>query len=60
MYTLKKSSNGMYFFILDGEVEVADQKLSKRDGFGIWHTGEVRVKSLTASRELLMEVPMTM
>ena len=58
-YTLNKKGNGMYFFILDGEVEVEGQKLSKRDGFGIWDTDKVKVKSLTNSRVLLMEVPMT-
>lgn len=57
-YTLRKKGNGMYFFVLDGEIEVAGQKLSKRDGFGIWNTNNVTVKSLTNSRVLLMEVPM--
>lgn len=46
------------FFVLDGEVEVEGQKLSKRDGFGIWNTDKVTVKSITNSRVLLMEVPM--
>lgn len=58
-YDLKKQGNGMYFFVLEGEVEVAGQKLSQRDGFGIWDTDKVDVKSLTDSRILLMEVPMT-
>ncbi len=58
-YNLKKRGNGMYFFVLDGEVEVAGQKLSKRDGFGIWDTDKVDVNSLTDSHVLLMEVPMS-
>lgn len=58
-YTLKKQGNGMYFFVLDGEIEVEGQKLSKRDGFGIWDTDTVNVKTLADSRILLMEVPMT-
>jgi redox-sensitive bicupin YhaK (pirin superfamily) len=57
-YNLKKTGNGMYFFVLDGEIEVEGQPLSKRDGFGIWDTNRVNVKSLTNSRVLLMEVPM--
>lgn len=57
-YTLNKKDNGLYFFVLDGEVEVEGQKLSKRDGFGIWNTNKVTVKSITNSRVLLMEVPM--
>lgn len=58
-YTLNKKGNGMYFFVLEGEIEVEGQKLSSRDGFGIWDTHKVQVKSLTNSRVLLMEVPMT-
>lgn len=58
-YTLNKQGNGMYFFVLEGEIEAEGQKLSKRDGFGIWDTNKVDVKSLTNSRVLLMEVPMT-
>lgn len=58
-YTLNRKGNGMYFFVLDGEIEVEGQKLSARDGFGIWDTDKVNVKTLAESRVLLMEVPMT-
>jgi redox-sensitive bicupin YhaK (pirin superfamily) len=58
-YNLKKDGNGIYFFVLNGEVEIDGQKLSKRDGFGIWNTNQVNFKSLSESRVLLMEVPMT-
>ena len=57
-YKLKKEGNGVYVFVLDGLVEVAGQKLSKRDGFGIWNTNDFDFKSFTNSRVLLMEVPM--
>ncbi len=56
---INKSGNGLYFFVLEGEIEVAGQPLSKRDGFGVWNTDVVNVKSITDSRVLLMEVPMT-
>lgn len=58
-YTLNKQGNGMYFFVLEGEIEVEGQKLSKRDGFGIWDIDQVKVKSFSNSRVLLMEVPMS-
>lgn len=58
-YTLNQKGNGLYFFVLDGEIEVEGQKLFKRDGFGIWDVDTVNVKTLTDSRILLMEVPMT-
>ena len=57
-YTLKSKENGVYAFILEGEVEIESQKLGKRDGFGIWETSEIDVKSVSDSRILLMEVPM--
>ena len=59
-YTLKKEGNGVYAFILEGEVEINGQKLEKRDGFGLWETDSFDFKSLTKSRVLLMEVPMSL
>lgn len=59
-YTLKKAGNGMYFFVLEGEVQIGNQIISKRDGFGVWDTEKINLKSLSDSRVLLMEVPMTM
>lgn len=58
-YKLKKEGNGVYAFILDGEVELNNEKLSKRDGMGIWNTDTLQVKATENARVLLMEVPMT-
>jgi len=57
-YPLKKESNGVYVFVLEGEVEIEGQKLETRDGLGIWDTKEIQVKAHPESRILLMEVPM--
>ena len=59
-YTIKKKGNGVYAFILEGEVEIDGQKLSKRDGMGIWDTESISVNATSNARVLLMEVPMTM
>ncbi len=59
-YTLKKEGNGVYAFILEGDVEINGQKLEKRDGFGLWETDSLNFKSLSDSRVLLMEVPMSL
>lgn len=59
-YKIKKEGNGVYAFILEGEVEIDGQKLSKRDGMGIWDTESINVKATDNARVLLMEVPMTM
>ena len=57
-YELKGEGNGLYTFILEGEIEIEGQKLNKRDGYGIWNTDKVSVKALKNTRVLLMEVPM--
>lgn len=57
-YTFKKEGNGVYLFVLEGEVEVNNEKLQKRDGIGIWNTNSISVKATEDARVLLMEVPM--
>ena len=57
-YKIKKDGNGVYAFVLEGEVEINGQSLSKRDGFGIWETDAFEFKSNSASKVLLMDVPM--
>lgn len=57
-YPIKKEGNGVYAFILEGEVEIEGQKLKRRDGFGIWNVDKIDFKSITDSRVLLMDVPM--
>jgi redox-sensitive bicupin YhaK (pirin superfamily) len=57
-YQLKKEGNGIYAFILKGEVIINNESLKTRDGYGIWNTDEIMVKSVGKSRVLLMEVPM--
>lgn len=59
-YSLKDSTNGVYLFVLDGEVEVNGQKLTQRDGTGLWNIKEMNVKTLAKSELLLMEVPMSL
>lgn len=57
-YQVKKSGNGVYVFVLEGEANIAGQELRRRDGLGIWETGQFDVQATTNTRLLLMEVPM--
>lgn len=59
-YKIKKEGNGVYAFILEGEVEINNEKLSERDGMGIWDTNAINVKATENARVLLMEVPMSL
>ena len=58
-YTLKSKGNGIYLFVLNGDILVNDQSLSTRDGLGVWDTESLSIKSITNSELLIMEVPMT-
>ncbi|MDW3651453.1 MAG: pirin family protein [Bacteroidia bacterium] len=57
-YKLNKSGNGVYAFVLEGEVSIEGQGLNKRDGFGVWNTDKIEVKANSDAKVLLMEVPM--
>lgn len=58
-YNFKIPSNGLYVFVLKGNVEADGQNLDERDGLGIWNTEKIRFKALEESELLLMEIPMT-
>ena len=57
-YQLKASGNGVYAFILSGDVTINGQLLNTRDGFGIWDVNQLSIKSVSDAEFLLMEVPM--
>lgn len=57
-YKIHKPENGVYAFVLEGEVEIDGEKLSKRDGIGISETDTVSIKATSDAEVLLMEVPM--
>ncbi len=57
-YQLKKEGNGVYIFVINGEITVGDQKLNNRDGFGIWDVSEINILADTNAEVLVMEVPM--
>lgn len=57
-YKIKAKGNGVYVFILSGELFINDQKLNARDGLGIWDTDEIFIKVEDKTEFLLMEVPM--
>jgi len=59
-YELKDKNNGVYAFILDGDVTVGEQALNPRDGYGVWDTEKIDIAADSNARVLLMEVPMSM
>ncbi|RRD79830.1 pirin family protein [Alloprevotella sp. OH1205_COT-284] len=57
-YKLQKKGNGVYFFIISGEVDIEGEILTDSDGLGIWDTDEILIKTSSDSIILAMEVPM--
>ena len=57
-YSFKQKGNGLYVFVLEGDVSIENQKLSKRDGLGIYDVDSVSIRADLDSEILLMEVPM--
>lgn len=58
-YNFKKKGNGIYAFILSGDVSIDGTQLNARDGFGVWDTDKISINADTDAEILLMEVPMT-
>jgi redox-sensitive bicupin YhaK (pirin superfamily) len=59
-YTIKKKGNGVYAFIIKGDVSIEGNNLNERDGLGIWDSDNISIKANSQSAEvLLMEVPMS-
>lgn len=57
-YSFKGEGTGLYLFVLEGEVDVLDHTLSRRDAIGITDVSDIIIKATTATSLLLMEVPM--
>lgn len=58
-YDLKKEGNGVYAFVLKGDVTINGQQLNTRDGFGISDVKELNITADSDAEILLMEVPMS-
>ncbi len=58
-YKFHNNANGLYVFVLEGNVEAAEQILAKRDAVGVYETdGIVGIKASSDAKVLLIEVPM--
>lgn len=57
-YNLKKEGNGIYAFLLQGEVTINDVHMNHRDGLGISEESDFTIVAKSDAEILLMEVPM--
>jgi redox-sensitive bicupin YhaK (pirin superfamily) len=59
IYPIKKKGNGVYAFIIEGNVTINGQTLGKRDALGVWDIIELAITANSTAEILLMDVPMT-
>lgn len=57
-YTLKRAGNGIYAFLIEGELTIAETTLARRDAAGITGLEDIGIHVTRDSRLLLIEVPM--
>ena len=58
-YQIKKQGNGVYVFVIEGNITVGDQELQSRDALGVWETEQISFQTHANTKVLLVEVPMT-
>ena len=59
-YSIKSKENGLYIFILNGQIQINDLTLHSRDGLGIWDTDQIDINVTANTSFLLMDLPMNL
>ncbi len=57
-YNIKKEGNGVYAFVIKGDITINGEQLETRDGLGIWDTNKLDIQVNEGSELLLLEIPM--
>lgn len=57
-YKRNIEQNGIFLFVISGEITVEGQTLNERDAIGITEISEITIKAVTDSDLLIIEVPM--
>jgi redox-sensitive bicupin YhaK (pirin superfamily) len=58
-YKIRKEGNGVYIFVIEGNIEINGTVLKDRDALGISDEELLEVKSNTKSKFLIMDIPMS-
>ena len=58
-YVIHSNNNGLYIFVIEGQVNVDNESLSERDAIGINNSERVTLASNEISKLLFIEVPMS-
>ncbi|GAA3606391.1 pirin family protein [Flavivirga amylovorans] len=56
--TVKSENNGLYIFVVEGQLEIAGNTLNSRDAIGISETEGISIEAKESSKLIIIEVPM--
>jgi len=57
-YQIKRKENGVYAFVIAGQVTINGEQLDARDGLGIWEIDTINITANSNAEILLIDVPM--
>lgn len=57
-YDLKRAGNGVYLFVISGNITVDETTLETRDAIGIWNAHSISIKAESEAEFLIMDIPM--
>ena len=58
-YQKHRAENGLYFFVIEGQIEIDSQELERRDGLGLAKGESVQVTARDQAQLLCIEVPLS-
>ncbi|MCX7834307.1 MAG: pirin family protein [Ignavibacteria bacterium] len=57
-YKVRIKNNGIFIFVISGEIAINNSIFNEKDGIGIEGEEELKIKSITDSKILLIEIPL--
>ena len=57
-YSFHNKQNGIYVFVIEGEAQIENTTLNRRDAMGIYDVDQVKIASKKKSHLLVIEVPL--
>jgi redox-sensitive bicupin YhaK (pirin superfamily) len=57
-YQLTSPQNGVYLFVIEGQIDIHGDQLGKRDALAVEDTSGLTIKAIQASKVLAIEIPM--
>jgi hypothetical protein len=55
---IKTKGNGFYIIVIEGVMNINNQRINKRDAIGIWNTDQIKTSTNSSCSFLLIDVPM--